>query len=68
MRERTRRDNETTYVRSGPRILLRLEQHDVQLGHEEAAEGHRRRDVDAHAHARYLDLQNRETQNVCGSG
>lgn len=46
-----------TYVGPRPDVLVRLEEDDVDLGREEAAEGHRRRDVDAHAHARYLDLQ-----------
>lgn len=41
-------------------VLVRLEQHQVHLGREQAAEGDRGGDVDAHAHARDLNLQRRQ--------
>lgn len=41
-------------------VLVRLEQHQVDLGREEAAEGDRGGDVDAHAHTRDLNLQRRQ--------
>lgn len=37
-------------------VLVRLEEDDVNFGHEEAAERHRGADVDAHAQRRRLDL------------
>ncbi len=57
--------------RHRPGILLRVEQHDVHLGHEEAAQSHRCAEDDAHAQAGDLDLKHApplkhpHTQGAC---
>lgn len=42
-------------------VLLRLEEDDVQLGREEAAEHHRAAEADGHAHGGGLHLQGEVT-------
>lgn len=56
-----KKNQQCTYVRvTRADVLVRLEQHQIDLGREEAAEGDRGGDVDAHAHTRDLNLQRRQ--------
>lgn len=48
----------------GANVLIGLEQHQIDLGGEEAAEGDRGGDVDTHAHTRDLYLQGRPSARL----
>lgn len=48
----------------GANVLIGLEQHQIDLGGEEAAEGDRGGDVDTHAHTRDLHLQGRPSARL----
>lgn len=48
----------------GANVLIGLEQHQIDLGGEEAAESDRGGDIDTHAHTRNLYLQGRPSARL----